>query len=181
MYISLSLMFACGFAAAICTLGVIAAAIIYFRRKKPKTVPFFIGAAVCLVAELIFSKLLLAWVTSRGSYAEIFDTTGKTLLLYSLPAAFFTELFRFFAVKFLHKKRQGHSGARSLGVGSGLCGVFVVVGLFALSNFIMMLLLHTGSFYDTVYPHIGDAEMSAVRAQMDSFTPASFICKSARW
>lgn len=170
MYIATDVIITAGFTAFLCTIGLICAAAVLIKKKRLAAFPFFLGIMLGVVSELLAVRFLMSWAQMTDWYAAAQECVQLRLALYSLPPAVIGEGLRLFLMKRLMKTKREKFHADSLGMGSGFCGIMISTGIFIAGNFVLMLMIRGGSFFDTIYMNISDNEMSLIREQMIGFT-----------
>lgn len=175
MYISTGVIISAGFTAFICTLGLIIAFVVLIKKGKIAAPPFLWGVAIVAVVEILAIRILMSWVQLADWYGIALENTLFRLMIYSIPTAIFCEGLRLFVIKKPMKKYREKFHAVSLGMGSGFCGIMIFTGVFITGNFVLMIMMRTGSFYDTIYMNISDYEMSVIREQINSFSVSGIL------
>lgn len=157
---------------ALISIGVPAALLVYWRRRTHASVlPAMVGAATFILFALVLEQLLHVVVLKLPA------VTGNTALyvLYAgFAAGIFEETGRWFAFRFLLRRRRGRETAITYGIGHGGIEAILITGVSMISNLVLIAILMTKG-ESGLSAFVGSENAPALISSYQTTPPALFL------
>ena len=127
------------------TIFPIVAIIIFIIKKKLSPIPFLVGMGAFFVSQIVLRLPIMSVLAQVSWYKNFVGTTIGIIIVGGLTAGLFEETARYISARFILKNKRTYKDTISFGLGHGICEVIILVGLSMISNFVLMLMINSGS------------------------------------